>query len=158
MDKYQYLKIRNAIELDEISYGYRTFALFSESEIDEEQKGYSTDALTGEILSDWKDNWLVIGREDLVGDPLFVDLQAEELPVYTAAHGEGNWNPILVSNSFSGFIESLLEVQKVSNGRINPVELENNPLPEVIREQVLNKISKLSGGAPLEFWESWFEV
>lgn len=158
MDKYQYLKIRNAIQLDEVSYGYRTFTLFSESEIDEEQKGYSTNAITGERLSDWNSNWLVIGREDFVGDPLFVDLQIAELPVYTAAHGEGRWNQVLVAASFSGLIESLLEVQRVSNGRSNPVELENNPLLEAICEQILDRISKLSGNAPLEFWENWFEI
>lgn len=106
MDKYQYIKIRNSVELDEISYGYRTLILFSESEIDEEQKGYSSNAITGELLSDWNNNWMVIGCEDLAGDPVFVDLQVEKLPVYTAAHGEGSWNPILVATEMVKFFRT----------------------------------------------------
>ena len=82
----------------------------------------------------------------------------EELPVYTTTHGEGVWNPVLVASSFKGFVQSLLEVWRVSNGRSYPAELERNPLADAEREQVLNRIAELSGNASLEFWESWFEA
>lgn len=158
MDKSQYIKIRNSTPTDEISYGYRTVTLFSESELDEEQLGYNVNSITGEIDDEWKENWLVIGREDLLGEPLFIDLQIEELPVYTTTHGEGVWNPELVASSFKNFIESLLEVRRVSNGRSYPAELERNPLPDAEREQVLNRIAELNGNVSVEFWESWFEA
>ncbi len=105
-----------------------------------------------------KYSWLVIGYEELCGDPFFVDLNEKELPVFTAAHGEGAWNPLLIASSFIGFIECLNEIRRISNGRDNPVSLEKNPLPEVEQNQVLSKISELNGNASLEFWESWFEV
>ena len=158
MDKEQYIQIRNTISIDEISYGYRTVTLFSENELDEEQLGYSANAITGEILDEWKESLLVIGREDLLGEPLFTDLQIEELPVYTTNHGKGVWNPELVASSFKGFIDSLMEVYQVSNGRSYPAELECNPLPDKEREQVLKKIAELNGNALMEFWESWFEA
>ena len=113
--------------------------------------------LPGDV-GDWKRSWLVIGYEDSLGDPLFVDLSAPELPVFTAAHGEGEWNPVLVASSFSGFIEALKEVERVSKGRSNPVEAERNPLLDGERQRVLSRIAELNGNAPLEFWESWFEV
>lgn len=75
MNKDRYIQIRDAIQIDEISYGYRTFTLFSHGELDEEQKGYRAHAVTSEMIKEWNDNWLVIGREELIGDPLFVDLQ-----------------------------------------------------------------------------------
>lgn len=156
MDKQQYIQIRNTVPIDEISYGYRTVTLFSESELDEEQLGYKIDSITGQIDEEWKESWLVIGREDLLGEALFTDLQIEELPVYTTAEGELNGK--LVATSFKGFIESLLEVYRVSNGRSYPAELERNPLPDDEREKVLNKIAELNGNASLEFWESWFEM
>ena len=158
MDNQQYIEIRNSTPIDEISYGYRTVTLFSESELEEEQLAYRINAVTAEIDEEWKESWLVIGREDLLGKPLFTDLLTEELPVYTTADGEGKWKPELVAISFKGFIKSLLEVYRVSNGRSYPAELERNPLPDDEREKVLNNIAELNGDASLEFWESWFEM
>jgi hypothetical protein len=50
--------------------------------------------LTGQSEGDWKPNWLVIGFEDLCGDPLFVDIESAGFPVFTAAHGMENWKAI----------------------------------------------------------------
>ncbi len=58
----------------------------------------------------------------------------------------------------AGFVEALAEVDRVSQRRRNPVELERNPLSKVEREQVLKKIAEVIGDAKLEFWEDWFEL
>ncbi len=158
----QYIEIRRAIPLEKVSFGYQTVTLFPADELEEAQVGYSLgesgEDFTGENAGDWKRSWLVIAYEDSLGEPFFVDLSAQELPVYTAAHGEGVWNPMMVASSFTGFIEALKEVERVSKGRSNPVELERNPLSDIERERVLSKIAELNGNASLEFWESWFEV
>ena len=158
----QYIEIRRSIPLEEISFGYRTVKLFPVDELEEGQLGYSVgdsgEDFTGENAGDWKRSWLVIGYEDSLGDPLFVDLSAAELPVFTAAHGEGEWNPVLVASSFGGFIKALEEVERVSKGRSNPVEAERNPLPDSERQRVLSKIAELNGNSSVEFCESWFEV
>lgn len=157
-----YIEIRRAIPLEEVSFAYHTVRLFPAEELKESQLGYrvgdSGEDLTGEDVGDWKRSWLVIAYEDLLGEPLFIDLGADGWPVYTAAHGTGAWNPILVASSFRAFIESLEEVQRVSKGRSNPVEAGRNPLPDSERQRVLSKIAELNGQAVLEFWESWFQV
>ncbi len=80
----------------EVTIGYTTIYLFAEIELSEGQKGYSIDpngkSLVGEKDGDWKNSWLVIGFEELCGDPIFVDLDLEHLPVFTTGHGIGSWN------------------------------------------------------------------
>lgn len=162
MDIEQYIEIRREIPLEKVSFGYQTMILFPVEELEEAQVGYSVDpsgvTLTGEDEGDWKNSWLVIGYEELCGDPFFVDLNVQGLTVFTAAHGEGMWNPVFVASSFNGFIESLNEIRRISHGRGYPVALEQNPLPKVERKRILNKIAELNGNGSLEFWESWFEV
>ena len=162
MNTEQYIEIRRSVPFDEVSFGYQTVKLFPAEELEEAQLGYSVgdsgEDFTGEDAGDWKRGWLVIAYEDLLGGPIFVDLGKPELPVFTAAHGEGEWNPVPIASSLGGFIEALKEVERVAKGRSNPVEAERNPLPASERERVLSRIAELNGGASLEFWESWFEV
>ena len=86
------------LSFHEVTIGYSTIYLFAKSGLVEGQKGYSVDPngkiLTGEKDGDWKNSWLVIGYEELCGDPIFVDLNLEHLPVFTAIHGIGSWNKI----------------------------------------------------------------
>ncbi|WP_445613698.1 hypothetical protein [Geobacillus sp. YF-1] len=77
--------------------------IFSPDEIDNAQIGYSIDlrgnSLTGENKGDWKGAWLVIGHDLEVGDPIFVDLSSPNYPVFTAKHGLGYWEAVLLSES-----------------------------------------------------------
>ena len=162
MNTERYIEIRRSVPFDEVSFRSQTVKLFPVEELEEAQLGYSVgdagEDFTGENAGDWRRSWLVIAYEDLLGDPIFVDLGEPELPVFTAAHGEGEWSPVLIASSFRGFIEALKEVERVSKGRSNPVEAERNPLPDRERQRVLNRIAELNGSSSLEFWESWFEV
>ena len=162
MDTEQYIEIRRSLPFDEVSFGYQTVKLFPVEELEEAQLGYSVgdsgEDFTGENAGDWKRGWLVVAHEDLLGDPIFVDLSKPELPVFTAAHGGDEWNPVLIASSLRGFIEALTEVKRVSKSRSNPVEAERNPLPATERERILSRIVELNGGASLEFWEGWFEA
>jgi hypothetical protein len=62
-------------------------------ELDQGQIGYSVDDNNNSLITgqegDWKDEWLVIGVDGLIGDPIFVDTSSKKLQVLTAAHGEG---------------------------------------------------------------------
>lgn len=162
MDKQNYNEIRSKVRLDEVTLGYQSLKLFGTEELEEAQLGYgvgqSGEVLAGDNEGDWKSSWLVIAREELLGDPLFIDLDEEQLPVYTAAHGEGTWNPIMVSFSFRGFIQALGEINDIAEGRRSPVQLEQNPLSDAERETALSKIAEMNGGVFFEFWESWFEA
>ena len=127
-----YLELRNKLLIDSVSFGHTTVTLFMANELKDAQVGYrvsdSGEPFTGEEEGDWKDSWLVIGYEDLCGDPIFVDFATPEFPVFTAAHGEGDWSPEMIASSFQGFTQALQEVKRLSEGRNNPVKLEHNPV------------------------------
>jgi hypothetical protein len=162
MNVEQYLEMRRGTPLREVSFGFVTVTLLNADELDEAQVGYGVgphgESLAGGGAGDWESSWLVIAREDLVGDPVFVDLNSEGLPVFTAMHGAGAWEPEQIASSFQGFIRALGEVERVSHGRGNPVELERNPLPDSERELVLRRIAEASETAPAEFWSSWLSL
>jgi len=58
--------------------------LHSVEELDDAQVGYSADpagrTLVGTEEREWRERWLVIGSEDLCGDPLFVDVSVDACP------------------------------------------------------------------------------
>jgi hypothetical protein len=162
MNAHDYIEIRSRLPIAKVTLGYTTVTIFSELELEEAQVGYSVsdsgERFTGVKKGDWKESWLVIGTEDLCGDPIFVDLNMPDLPVFTAAHGQGEWIPVMIAGSFEGFGKALGEIERISDGRQNPVQLQRNPLPVGERERVLSRIAELNPNAELEFWESWFSV
>lgn len=76
----------NEIEL-ECEFEPMTIELFNSEEIEEGQLGYSFDeegqSLVGNEEGDWKEGWIVIGIDSYLGDPIFVDRNDENCPVYT---------------------------------------------------------------------------
>lgn len=40
--------------------------------------------------------------EDETGDPIFIDIEDGQFPVYTVMHGEGDWEPHKISVSLNG--------------------------------------------------------
>ena len=61
----------------EISIGYNGFTIFANSQLENEQSGYRVDieeqSLVGSNNGDWKETWFVIGQDDIVGDPIFIE-------------------------------------------------------------------------------------
>ncbi|MBZ5508739.1 MAG: hypothetical protein LAO78_25030 [Acidobacteriia bacterium] len=141
----------------EISFGYGGLSLCLPAEIEANQVGYSRSP-EGESLCDgssgsWKTNWVVIGNDTLTGDPLILDTGNSNFPVMTDMPGEGVWNPRLIATSLDAFAFALKTIQKVSVGRADPVQLEENPLSKEELDQSLQAIrSKNSGEIDMEFW------
>ena len=154
-----YVQALAAVPFREVSFGSSTVRIFDSNQIDEAQLGYSRDSngqsLCGRKDGDWKDEWLVIAYEDLCGDPIFIDTSVNNMPVYTAMHGQGRWEPELIADTFDGFVESLKAVKSVAAGRENPVELESNPLPNAQCEQILKTIRVANPKADTAFWYLW---
>jgi hypothetical protein len=146
----------------EISFGYGGMNLFSVDEIDEGQIGYSQSA-EGASFCDgtpgsWQPEWTVIGGDTIVGDPIILDTSNPKLPVLTAMHGEGAWEPCLISSSLSAFALALETIHRLSAGRENPVELEQHRLSAAEKKQALETIKHANGDeATLEFWERLLE-
>lgn len=141
----------------EISFGYGGMKLFSLEEIDEGQVGYSHSA-EGESFCDgrqgsWNPTWIVIGYDTFLDNPFILDTSNSMLPVMTAMHGEGAWNPNLISASLAAFALAVETVRQLSVGREYPVALEQNPLTVEERDQALKTIQQANGNEiDIEFW------
>ena len=154
-----YEAARRGVELSEVTYGWMSVRLLHPAELDDAQVGYSVggdgEDFSGTAEGSWRPGWLVIAEEDLAGDPIFVDLDAPGFPVYTAAHGEGEWEPVALASSFDEFVAVLQLVDGASEGRSSPVALEQNPLPEETVREILRRIAEASPGADLDYWAEW---
>ena len=147
------------ISLEPVSFGWMAVRIRAPEEREEAQVGYSVDldgkSLVGNEEGSWKENWVVIGNEDLTGNPIFVDAGIETYPVYTAVHGMGSWEPILIAGSIGGFAEALRAIAVLSEGRGNPEELKANALPSKERDEAIRKIRELDPSIDISFWEQW---
>jgi hypothetical protein len=156
-----YEKILEGI-IPEVSFGYRTVHVFRPSELKSGQLGYSVgpngESLTGNMKGDWLPHWIVIGREDLCGDPLFIDSSSERFPVFTAMHGKGEWDAKQIADSLQGFWRALLVVAALSKNRENPTSLEKNPLTQFEKDAALTAIGRENAGGDIEFWEIWLSL
>ena len=91
----------------------------------------------------------------LCGDPIFIDTEAEDYPVYTAVHGEGDWRPKRIATSLKSFAQAMSEVATIAMGRETAMNLETNPIGAEERGDFLARIQKENPDIDLEFWELW---
>jgi len=160
IDKYK--KFLEAVSISQVSFGSTTIHLFSEDELSKGQIGYSIDSngkpLTGNDEGDWKRGWFVIGFEDLCGDPIFIDLEMDCFPVFTAMHGIGHWNEQEVAETFEGFVGVLEVIAGVSKGRNTDALLEQNPLSSKEKRAILAEIKKIIPNSSTGFWENLLDI
>jgi len=120
----RYNKVRETLSSTEVSYGCGGIKLFSGAEVEDGQIGYSVSPDGSSLCSDeagaWQANWVVIGYETACGDPLFTDIDAAALPVFTAIHGQGAWEPVQIAASIEAFAKCIEEFSRISVGRGNP--------------------------------------
>ena len=118
-------------------------------EIEQRQVGYHC-AEGGRGLvgpGKWEPQWIVIGHDDLSGDPIFLDVSKSELPVFTAMHGQGSWEAELIAQSTTGFFASLKLVEDVQSGLLT-------------RDSGLAKVAELNreNDVDMEFWAVLMEL
>jgi hypothetical protein len=92
------------------------------AEIPDRQVGYrvAPDGTSLIVPAGWKAEWTVIGHDELVGDPIFIDVHQAGFPVFTALHGEGVWEPFMIAKSAAVLFRSLDTVAAVREGRLDP--------------------------------------
>jgi hypothetical protein len=152
---FEYTAWFESLGFDEIAFGYAGLKLLSPDELEEGQAGYSLSE-EGESLCDgkpgsWKAEWIAIGYDTSLGDPIILDTSNGQ--IMDAMHGEGSWEPYAIAKSLQAFAVALKEIKRASTGREYPVALENNPLPDEERDRILDMIRTASGdGINLEFW------
>lgn len=158
----RYAAWRNALDFDDISYGVGGIRIFPLAEIDEGQIGYSRSpdgySLCDGAEGSWKPEWIVIGYETGLGDPIILDTSNPNSQVTTAMHGEGSWEPLPIAKSLEVFAATLRAIREISVGREYPVALENNPLSEDQRQSVLRAIRKINDDEiEMGFWEAMLQ-
>lgn len=88
-----------------------SFHLFSKDEFEEGQIGYRKEedgkSFVGSDKGDWKESWYVIGYDEDLGDPIFIDTNNKKYPVLTAEHGMGEWKPSVLYDSLEEFINDI---------------------------------------------------
>jgi hypothetical protein len=152
----RYKEQRAAVTFDRVSIGYAGIHLAPVSELESAQQGYSIIPEGDE--TDWRAEWLVIGNEDLCGDPIFIDTDDDDYPVYTAAHGMGEWSPRLIAFTFKHFVQILQRLQVLARGRSNPVELQRHPISEQEKELFIEFIQRDSPDVDFTFCETLYET
>ena len=100
----------------EFYFGPQGFALAeSVDALLQSQVGYSIDPLgapiTGEAEGDWRNEWVVIGKDTELGDPYFLDISQQALPVYTAFPTESGWEIEAVAKSLNSFLGCLSQLK-----------------------------------------------
>jgi len=159
MSSNDYKEVLRSLTIPLVSLGYTAVHIYRVDELEEAQVGYSVDPSGASLIDDevgsWQRQWIVIGYEDLCGDPIIIDIEAEGFPVHTAMHGTGNWAPKLISTGLRNFAAAMNEVAAVAKGRENPRKLEANPITPDERARVLNGIQRQNPGIDPSFWETW---
>ncbi len=155
-------KIRTFLrDNSEISVGYNEITFFAVDELNEGQVGYSVDDNNNSLITgqegDWKDEWLVIGVDGLIGDPILVDTSSKKLQVFTAAHGDGEWEPISIADTLDSFTDIILELKKIRINRTTPVDLEENPITYKEKRQFIAKVKKNNSNSNIDYWENFLE-
>jgi len=152
----RFKKIRATVPFDSVAIGYASILLAPVAKLEAAQQGYSL-VPEGEV-TDWRDEWVVIGFGGMRGDPIFIDTVNDDYPVYTAAHGMGEWNPQLIAFTFRHFAQILLRLETLARGRFNPIELERHPITDQERESFMEFIRHDSPDIDFAFWETLFET
>jgi len=157
----RYKDVLQQIDRYEVEYGTGGLKVFAEVELPKGQVGYAF-ASDGKSLCNsaggWQSDWLVIGYDTGVGDPLILNTSGPQLPVFTSVHGEGKWELQPVAISVESFAACLDEFAKIALGRSNPVETDRNPLPDADREAYRTRIAAINENkiAP-DFWDALLE-
>lgn len=145
-----------------ISIGYNEINFFPADKLDERQIGYSIDTNNNSLITgqegDWKEEWLVIGADGLLGDPIFVDMSSKKLQVLTAAHGDGEWEAILIADTLDSFVDIISDLKKISVNRTTPVDLEENPISDKERKQFIMKVEKNNPESDIGYWVGFLET
>jgi len=104
------------LEVENITIECSTIEFFSLNNLRDEQVGYRFNhfgkSLIGTKKGDWKKSWFAIGYDGL-GDPIFVDFDNPNLPVFTSMHGEGEWIETYIAISLDNFRIILNDLKKL---------------------------------------------
>ena len=134
-------------------------SLISKERFENQQTGYrftpDGQSLIGDGKGAWKAEWWVIGNDCLVYDPVMVDINTENLVVYTAVHGKGAWQAEMISTSLEGLLESIDVLYQFKQEYVNFQS--NNQIP--IRKILVSSQNQVTQHCEVQtgYWKNYFE-
>lgn len=155
-------KISTALqELPSIDIGYGGFTFYQPDDLLKAQIGYSIDSRKNSILKgtegEWKKEWIVIGIDDLVGDPIFVDTTTQSFVVMTAEPSTA-WDPYPIADSIENFSAIIAQLTVLSINRGTPEEWDKNPLSEKEKNTFLTAIAADNPDSQIGYWENFLDL
>jgi hypothetical protein len=144
MDREEYSERRRSLDFEEIQVGTGGVDLFPADGLDAGQEGYA-----GEH---WPENWLVIGTETSMGDPIILDCESGK--VLQAAHGQGDWESHDdIAESIDGFF-AILDALAVVSEAEGPDKIDGDPLPREDLDRFLDAVKKANPELDPWWWVS----
>jgi hypothetical protein len=144
-----------------IDIGFGGFTFYQPDDLLKAQVGYSIDSRKNSILrgieGEWKKEWIVIGLDDLVGDPIFVDTTTSSFVVMTSEPST-EWNPYPIADSLENFSTILTHLASLSVNRSTPEEWDKNPLQDNEKKEFLTVISIANPDSEIEYWEGFLDL
>lgn len=132
-------------DIDDVEIGMSEIHLYSKDEIEDGQLGYRIDNKGNEIKEWIGDNYIVIGDDSALGDPIIVDINDDKLPVYNMFHDD--WSSLQkIAYDFNQYIDIL--------NKIDGNDLSN----EEEKDKLINEIVKIVPKDGQDYWKSLLQV
>ena len=98
-------------EFEEIDVGMSTLSFFKKEDLEKAQIGYKYDNKKDSIKN-WKgEEFVVIGNDSALGDPIIAKVDEEEIPIYSMFHDD--WSSFeRVAESFEQYMGILEMIDK----------------------------------------------
>lgn len=160
MEKAALIELLTQIPSNKVFFGPQGFDVFSNlAQFDKGQIGFGVDelgkSLSGENVGQWRATWCVIAIDTELGDPYFIDLSDQKLPVYTGFYGESGWQIDSVSSSLEGFLQCLITLYSQGQQSAAVFVAEQDTVTEsTILMELQAKLTQFSERE--QFWLSFF--
>lgn len=143
----------NQLPFDSFTFGYSEFEFSVKDNFDDFQIGFRVDekgkSLISEEHGDWKNSWFVIAVDDL-GDPIFIDL--ENGVIYTSQEENSKWEPIPVASTLNQFLQIVLRLKELSEGRETPKKFERSPVPDKAKKEFYDLLNQEGEEIDTDYW------
>lgn len=118
---------------EEVDFGLSTLSFYKKDEIEDAQIGFRYDNEKNEIKQ-WKGKeYVVIGNDSALGDPIIAKVDETEIPIYSMFHDD--WNSFeMVAESFEQYMGILEMIEKTDLHRRDKIIDLLDEIEEIVPE------------------------
>ncbi len=120
------------------------------------EQSSTNENLYGEEAGCWQSSWQVFARDTELGDPYFVDIRENLLPVYTGFLADNGWEVEQVAESLEAYIaciQLLFEHDQQTQAQFFPDD--TTVTDEVVLQQLKQQLIEVSGCQ--HFWQLFMQ-